>query len=77
MDSIPSSSSSPLPAPNADNIPLNLAMVHKPYKNPHYSAPKKVKNLKQILTAEKALILPMDLGTCAYALTGLRVKVKV
>ncbi|KAI7862020.1 ino eighty subunit 6 [Spinellus fusiger] len=34
--------------------PLNLALVKKPFKNTHYSVPKKSKNLKQILTMEKA-----------------------
>ncbi|KAJ3088213.1 chromatin-remodeling complex subunit ies6 [Quaeritorhiza haematococci] len=33
--------------------PLNMATVHKPFKNPHYKTPKKFKNLKQIIVAEK------------------------
>ncbi|CAG8479743.1 10641_t:CDS:2 [Ambispora leptoticha] len=43
--------------------PLNLNTVTKPFKNPHYKAPKKAKNLKQILAAERLLNIPMDIPT--------------
>ncbi|CAG8544849.1 2545_t:CDS:2, partial [Paraglomus occultum] len=43
--------------------PTNLYLVAKPFKNPHYKTPKKFKNLKQILAAEKAQLSPLDLPT--------------
>jgi len=43
--------------------PLNLNVVAKPFKNPHYKTPKKFKNLKQIIAAEKAQAIPLDIPT--------------
>src|SRR5581483_2926878 len=46
--------------------PLNLNVVAKPFKNPHYKTPKKFKNLKQIITAEKAQAISLDIPICTY-----------
>ncbi|KXS13649.1 hypothetical protein M427DRAFT_58466 [Gonapodya prolifera JEL478] len=43
--------------------PLDLASVSKPFKNPDYEGPKKFKNLKQILAAEKLLAAPLNAVT--------------
>ncbi|KAJ3340542.1 INO80 complex subunit C [Gonapodya sp. JEL0774] len=40
-----------------------MAAVSKPFKNPEYEGPKKFKNLKQILAAEKLLDVPVDAAT--------------
>ncbi|SAM07257.1 hypothetical protein [Absidia glauca] len=39
---------------DASNGVLNLTLEKKPFKNTKYTTPKKTKNLKQILTLEKA-----------------------
>ena len=44
--------------------PLNLATIQKPFKSRKYTTPKKFKNLKQILTAEKTQELALDVPTC-------------
>jgi hypothetical protein len=36
-----------------DEAVLNMALVHKPFKNPHYRAPRRYRNLKQIISVEK------------------------
>jgi hypothetical protein len=46
--------------------PINLHLVRKPFKNPHYKTPKKFKTLKQILAAERNLNTPLDVPTCKY-----------
>ncbi|KAI9270789.1 YL1 nuclear protein C-terminal domain-containing protein [Phascolomyces articulosus] len=43
--------------------PLNLSTIHKPFKNTSYKTPKKSKNLKQILTAERTQELALDVPT--------------
>jgi len=43
--------------------PINLHLVRKPFKNPHYKPPKKFKTLKQILAAERNLNTPIDVPT--------------
>ncbi|KAI9312191.1 chromatin-remodeling complex subunit ies6 [Dichotomocladium elegans] len=43
--------------------PLNLTTIKKPFKNPRYHAPKKAKNLKQVLAAEKTQDLALNIPT--------------
>ncbi|KAG2227138.1 hypothetical protein INT45_003868, partial [Circinella minor] len=43
--------------------PLNLSTIHKPFKNSNYKTPKKSKNLKQILAAERTQELALDVPT--------------
>lgn len=44
--------------------PLNLASIEKPFKSSKYKTPKKSKNLKQILAAEKTQDLDLNVPTC-------------
>lgn len=46
---------------------LNLVTANRPFKNQRYSAPKKYKNMKQILALEKAMDMPLDVPTCRLA----------
>jgi len=48
---------------NSFPTPINLHLVRKPFKNPHYKTPKKFKTLKQILAAERNLNTPLDVPT--------------
>ncbi|CAJ0746833.1 6648_t:CDS:2, partial [Entrophospora sp. SA101] len=43
--------------------PMNLHLVDKPFKNPRYKTPKKLKNLKQILAAERNQNIPLNVPT--------------
>jgi len=45
---------------------LNMAHIHKPFKNPKWQASKKTKNLKQIITMEKAKEYKTSTPTCKY-----------
>ncbi|KNC99282.1 uncharacterized protein SPPG_05536 [Spizellomyces punctatus DAOM BR117] len=42
---------------------MDVNSFHKPFKNPRYAAPKSVKKLKQLASADKALDIPMDVPT--------------
>jgi hypothetical protein len=59
-----SSSETFSPFGNGFPTPINLHLVRKPFKNPHYKTPKKFKTLKQILAAERNLNTPLDVPTC-------------
>ncbi|GBC06921.1 hypothetical protein RclHR1_07140008 [Rhizophagus clarus] len=58
-----SSSDTFSPFGNGFPTPINLHLVRKPFKNPHYKTPKKFKTLKQILAAERNLNTPLDVPT--------------
>jgi hypothetical protein len=42
----------------------NMAHIHKPFKKPGWHASKKTKNLKQIITADKAKEWKTSTPTC-------------
>lgn len=46
--------------------PLNLNTVVKRFKNSHYRPPRKFKNVKQMLVAERRENMPLDIPTCNY-----------
>ncbi|KAL1915473.1 uncharacterized protein VTP21DRAFT_6597 [Calcarisporiella thermophila] len=51
--------------PHSTNSPpvINLIKANRPFKNTSYVAPKKYKNLKQILPIEKSQDIPVDMPT--------------
>lgn len=48
-----------------------MASIEKPFKSSKYKTPKKSKNLKQILAAEKTQDLDLNIPTCKVGLCGL------
>ncbi|CAG8451009.1 5599_t:CDS:2 [Diversispora eburnea] len=49
--------------PQVEFAPLNLNTVIKRFKNPHYRPPRKFKNVKQMLVAERRENMPLDIPT--------------